>query len=152
MIDIVPFWWWFVTAGLIATFELLLPTYFFLWLSAACFFTGLIAWIFPEIELWQDLSIFAVLAIGIVYVGKIYKRKITKGKIGELSDLLNNRLGTYTGRITPLTKKLSDNYGEVRLDDMPWKVKSKVESLPVGTKVKITGVDGMTLMVEPFDS
>lgn|GEM_PF-2043401 len=151
MIETISSWWWISIGVALAILEILMPTYFFLWLSLAGFLTGVITWAFPKLYLWQSLITFSFLSVGIMYGAKIYRKLFMGAKRGQKKDLLNNRLATYHGRVTPITKEVVDNYGEIYLDDMPWRVKASEKYLPVGAKVKIVGDEGMLFLVDPIN-
>lgn len=146
--ETIPFWWWISIGGFLAVLEILLPTYFFLWLSLAGFIMGVITWLAPGIYIWQGIIIFSFLSVIIMYAAGIFRRQLIRKDSSVKKNILNNRLATYYGRVTPITSQVIDSYGEIVLDDMTWKVKANQISIPVGTKVKIIGDEGMVLLVE----
>jgi len=52
----------------------------------------------------------------------------------------------YIGQVLTLTDGLNDGSGQVRLGDRRWKLRGP--SLPAGTRVRVTGVDGTVLIVD----
>jgi membrane protein implicated in regulation of membrane protease activity len=60
---------------------------------------------------------------------------------------LNQRSGSYVGRTVVLLEAIENGRGKVQIDDAIWQVEG--EDAPAGSKVRITGVDGMLLRAEP---
>jgi len=56
----------------------------------------------------------------------------------------------YIGQVLTLTDGLKDGSGQVRLGDRRWKLRGP--SVPAGTRVRVTGVDGTVLIVDRLPS
>ena len=60
---------------------------------------------------------------------------------------LNRRTTALVGRVVPLEHGIVQGRGRVQIADAFWDVSGP--ELPAGTPVRITGAEGMTLLVEP---
>ena len=143
---IVDFWhWWILGVGLIII-EILLPTFFALWMGIAAFITGLFLLLFPDLSWQYQLLIFALLSIVSILVWRQYYRDHP-----VLSDQpnLNKRGEQYIGRIITLQTPIVDGVGKIKLDDSTWKIQG-VDS-PVGKKVRIVALNNVVFTVESID-
>jgi len=52
----------------------------------------------------------------------------------------------YIGQVLTLTDGLRDGAGQVKLGDRRWKLRGP--SVPAGSRVRVTGVDGTVLIVD----
>lgn len=143
-----PSTWWLVLGIGLLVVEMLSGTMFFLFLSAGAFLVALLAWLTPLGPEWQ-----AVLFAGAAAASTLawYRlRPNPQDRVEQLAGArdLNNRLARFVGREVALEQGIVNGRGRVRLDDSYWDV-SGVE-LPAGARVRVVGVDGMTLRVEPL--
>ena len=53
----------------------------------------------------------------------------------------------YIGRVFTLAEPIADGRGRLHVDDTMWKIEG--DDVPAGTQVRVTGVDGVVLKVEP---
>jgi len=139
------FWHWWILAAVFAGIEILAPGVFFIWLGAAAALTGLIALVIPGMG-WQiEALMFAVLAIvSVVY----WRHRIKQGKgKDDPAATLNRRGEQMIGRTAVLAEPIQNGRGKARIDDTMWRVEGT--DLPAGTQIKVTGVDGAILKVEP---
>jgi membrane protein implicated in regulation of membrane protease activity len=60
---------------------------------------------------------------------------------------LNRRAQQLVGRVVPLMDAIVDGHGRVQIADAFWDVEGP--DLPTGTRVRIVGARGMTLLVQP---
>jgi len=99
----------------------------------------------PDLQwYWQWLA-FATLSVAFTL---IYWKKFRRFNETSESPLLNVRTQQLIGRRAPLVVAISSGSGKIQVADALWTV-SCAQDLPVGTIVKITGAEGMTLLVEP---
>jgi inner membrane protein len=145
--DFVPLlgnWIWWVVAGVLLFLELMAPGVFFIWLAAAAAAVGLL-----DISLnmgWQmELVAFAALALVSVLAG----RSLLKKRHVLDSDLpnLNQRMFDYVGRTFSLHEPIVDGRGRIDIDGTLWEVRGP--DAAKGTHMKVTGVEGLRLKVEP---
>ncbi len=138
-------WVWFVAAGVFLLFELLLPGVFFMWLAIAAVATGLADYL---LDLpWQaELLLFAFLSAVAVFAG----RRFYKGPGMEPADnpYLNRRQMGYVGRTFTLKEPITDGRGKLAIEDTVWEIEGP--DLAAGTRVKVTAVSNMSLIVEPI--
>jgi inner membrane protein len=133
-------WSWFILAGLLLIGELLSPGVFLMWLGGAAALTGLV-----DIALglsWQsEVIIFAVLSAVLVFASWNWVKTQRTPKSDQPH--LNLRHGAYVGRVFVLEKAISNGSGKIKIEDALWDVDGP--DLPVGAKVKVTGVNGLRL-------
>jgi membrane protein implicated in regulation of membrane protease activity len=142
----IEFWhWWIAAIGLIVV-EALAPGAIFLWLGVSAGVVGVVLLAAPDLSWENQLLIFAVLSVGSVFGWRVYhKSHPTETDLPTL----NRRGEQYVGRVLTLNEAIVNRGGKVRLDDTSWKVEG--DDLPAGARVKVTGVDGVVLKVEPAD-
>jgi membrane protein implicated in regulation of membrane protease activity len=145
-LDHIVFWHWWILAGLLLILELTAPAFFFLWVGIAAAAVGLILLVFPAINLETQLILFAVASVVSVLAWRKY-RETRPLKTDQPN--LNRRGHQYIGRVFSLNDPISNGVGKVTVDDSTWRVKGP--DLPVGTHVKVTGVDGVVFKVELAD-
>ena len=145
-LDHIVFWHWWILAGLLLIIELTAPAFFFLWLGIAAAAVGLILLVFPSIPIETQLVLFGIASIVAVLAWRKY-RESRPLKTDQPN--LNRRGHQYIGRVFSLNDPISNGVGKVTVDDSTWKVKGP--DLPVGTHVKVTGVDGVVFKVELAD-
>ncbi|MCB1639472.1 MAG: NfeD family protein, partial [Thiothrix sp.] len=63
---------------------------------------------------------------------------------------LNNRLRSHIGRQYVLSSAIINGNGAIRVDDSYWRVTGP--DLPAGTRVTITGVNGITFTVSEAET
>ncbi|AKK64817.1 NfeD family protein [Xanthomonas oryzae] len=135
---------WAVLALLLIAAETLVPGAFLLWMGIAAAAVCVLVLVLPDIALLVQIVAFVVLSFVSVHVYRTWFR----GK-GRESDrpLLNRRAEQLIGRRVLLDQAIDDGGGRVKVDDAFWVVAGP--DLPAGTPVRIVGVDGMTLLVQP---
>ena len=133
--------WWIAGVGLVAV-EVLLPGTFFLWLGVSAGLTGLVLLVLPEFDWHYQVLMFSVLSVGSIYAGRKLWRP---GAESTDEPALNRRAMQYVGRVVTLEKAIAGGRGKARIGDSLWLVAG--EDLPVGTEVRVTGVDGTVLKV-----
>lgn len=137
-------WHWWVLAALLMILEIITPGVFLLWLGVAGVIVGGVLWFWPDIGWeWQLLS-FAILSILSIVLARRY---LMFRPIKTDQPRLNRRGEQYIGRTLVLDEAIVNGYGKVRVDDSTWKVEGP--DAPVGTSVKVVGVEGVLLKVEP---
>lgn len=137
------YWAWFVLGGVLLVAEIAVPGAFLLWLGLAALVTGALAYV---VDLaWQgQVLAFAALAVAAVLVG----RKVSPGP-GRASDrpFLNRRAQGFVGRVFTLEEPIMGGVGRVRIDDTVWRITGP--DAAAGSDVRVVGVDGAVLKVEP---
>lgn len=152
-LETVTFWHWLALGAALTILEIVLPGMFLLWLGAAGFLTGGLLWLLPKLTIETQLIFFAVLSVLSVLVGRVVQR----GSREEESDqpLLNQRGEQYVGGIYVLEDDMANGHGKVSIGDTVWSVEMTADepglpaAMPKGAFVKVIGVEGATLIVEP---
>ncbi len=137
-------WHWFGSALILVILEVLLGTSFFLlWVAVSAVIVGVILLMVPVLIWEYQFLIFA----GTAVICLIYWRAHFKNN-HSTSDQpnLNRRNEQYVGRVVTLGEPLVNGRGRIQIDDSYWRVEGP--DLPVGTAVKIVGVDGVVLRIE----
>jgi hypothetical protein len=142
-------WAWMLLGLVLLGLEVVLPGTFMLWFALAAIATGVVA-LAADAAGWTGLTwqaeagLFAVLSVVAVVAGRSWMRR----RRAEPADAagLNERANRHVGRRAQLTDPIVDGRGRLDLDDTVWLVSGP--DLPAGTTVRITGADGVRLMVE----
>ena len=134
-------WTWIILGVVLIGLELVAPGAFLLWLGLAPILTGLIdGWASLS---WQIATLtFAGLSVVSVLVGRGVNRAPQTGEAATL----NRRGEGLTGRVFTLEAPIVAGEGRVRIDDSSWRILGP--DTPAGARVRVTRVDGATLIVE----
>jgi inner membrane protein len=134
--------WAAITLVLFAA-EAMAPGAFMLWLGFAAVAVFLAVLLVPGIPLLAQVAAFIVLSFISIQV----YRKWFRGRERQSDQpALNRRAAALVGRVVPLERGIVQGRGRVQIADAYWDVSGP--ELPVGSLVRITGADGMTLQVE----
>ncbi len=136
-------WNWLILAGLFLVLELLAPGIFLVWFGIAAGIVGALALLFDMAWQWQFV-LFAVLSLAAAVVA----RKFFRSDAAQ-SDrpLLNRRAQQHVGKSYVVAEPIENGRGKVKIGDTLWRVEGADAAR--GARVKVTGADGPTLMVEP---
>lgn len=138
------FWHWLLVGVVFCTAEAFVPGAFFLGMGLSALIVGGSLWAIPTMDWKVQLIVFAVLSVISIFAG----RKLLKHKpVTSDQPLLNQRGAQYVGRTFNLHEPIVNGDGKIRVDDSTWRVSG--EDAPKGTRVKVTGVNGVVLEVEP---
>ncbi|MBC8037090.1 MAG: NfeD family protein [Rhizobiales bacterium] len=138
-------WFWWVVAGLLLMLELTAPGVFFIWLAIPAAVVGLLD---MALDLgWQtELLVFAALSLVSVFAGRTWLKK--RHVFDSDQPNLNQRMFDFVGRSYVLDEAIAEGRGRLVIDSTIWEVRGP--DAPKGARVKVTGVDGLRLTVEPF--
>jgi membrane protein implicated in regulation of membrane protease activity len=137
------FWQWGIAALVLIIIEMLAPGAFFLWLGIAAAVVGVVMYFAPDISWQLQFSIFAVVSIVSLVV---WHRVLKKNPTETDQPKLNRRGEQYVGRTFTLSEPIVNGQGKIRVDDSTWKIEGK--DCDSGSKIEITGVDGVMLRVK----
>ena len=134
---------WAAIALLLFAAEAMAPGAFMLWLGFAAVAMALVVLVAPGLGWLAQAVLFSVLALISVAV---YRRWF-RGR-GRQSDkpLLNRRAEQLVGSVAVLDQAIEGGRGRVKIDDAFWTVEGP--DLPVGMRVRVVAVNGMTLKVQ----
>lgn len=135
-------WRWIVLGLVLLALELIAPGTLLLWLGIAAVLVGLIALVIDPG--WQvELIAFAVLGLAAAVGWWIYGRPDNAAASDR--PMLNRRAERHVGKVFTLDAAIVNGDGRLRIDDTTWRVAGP--DLPAGSKVKVLGVEGITLVV-----
>ncbi|MBF0126418.1 MAG: NfeD family protein [Magnetococcales bacterium] len=137
-------WHWGIVAVVLVILEVLSPAFFFLWLAIAAGLVGGVVWFDPAMGWkgqWLLFSGFSLLSLGGWHL--LLKKQPTHSD----RPTLNRRATQYLERIFTLSEPIENGMGRIRVDDSSWQVAGP--DVPQGAKVRVVGVDGTLLLVEP---
>ena len=137
-----PHWFWLALGLILAIGEITIPGVFLIWLAAAALVTGVVAWVTP-LGMPLQIVVFAALAIAFVFIGRNYLRR---HPIESADPQMNDRGARAVGENVIVTSVIAGGTGRVRLGDSEWLAKGP-DAEP-GTRMKVTGHDGVVLVVE----
>ena len=124
-------------------FEIVLPSYFFLWLGGAAIAVGVVLLAAPDLPFIAQGGLFAALGIVAFYMS----RRFIKERKNQPHNKLNKRGAGMIGTIVILETAIEHGRGSAKIGDSVWAVTS-TQDLPAGSAVKIIAADGATLTVE----
>lgn len=142
-----PAGWWLAIGMLLIVVEMLTGTFFFLFLGIGALLVSALVWTLGIGGFAQGV-VFGIAAIAAV--GAWYRlRPNPDDRIEQLSGAagLNNPNARFVGREAELTEAIQGGEGRIRLDDSLWFVAGP--DLPAGSRVRVVGVTGSKLRVEP---
>ncbi|MDT8309819.1 MAG: NfeD family protein [Methylophaga sp.] len=143
---LIDFWHWWILAVALVIVEILLPSFFALWLAIAAALTGLLLLIFPGLGWEWQLLLFALFSVVSIIA---WRRYYQKHPIKTDEPLLNRRGEGYLGRELTLSQPIVDGIGKIRLDDSTWKVQGP--DCPAGSKIRIIALNNVVFTVELVD-
>jgi membrane protein implicated in regulation of membrane protease activity len=139
-------WNWVVLGLILMIFEVAAPGIFLLWFGVAALIVGAVAILFGEaLGLgWQiQVILFLVLSVIAVFIGR---RLIGATDVVSDEPLLNMRGEQLIGQVVTLEEATVNGRGRARVGDSLWRVTGP--DLAAGTRVRITGIDHGTLVIE----
>lgn len=136
---------WGTLALLLMAGEALLPGAALLWFGLAAAAMFLIVAVLPDLSFATQAALFIALSFAAVAIWRVWFRRTE-----PVSDqpALNRRTAQLVGTHAVLERAIENGRGRVQIADAYWDVTGP--DLPVGTRVRITGGTGMTLVVEPL--
>jgi inner membrane protein len=139
-------WWhWIVIAVVLAAAETLLPGAIAIWFAVSAAIVGLVMVVFDGLP-WQYQWLgFAILGIVAMLAYRSWRNKYPDE---TEQPNLNQRGLQYIGSELVLVEAIEQGQGRARLGDGVWKVEGP--ELPVGARVRVTGVKGAVLTVTPL--
>jgi len=147
LIGQVVFWHWWAFGIVLLIVEMLVPGAFFLWMGIAAGLVGGVLLFAPDMGWEYQVTIFAVLSVASI-VG--WRAWLAKHPTETDEPMLNRRGAQYVGRIFVLSETLPLGRGSIRVDDTTWQaVCDAGDDLAAGARVRVTGLDGTTLKIEP---
>lgn len=136
-------WHWWTLAIVLMVFEVFAPGAIFLWIGLSAVIVGIFILFASEMSWESQILIFAVFSVLSIIIWRAWRKRHPR-----ISDhpTLNRRSEQYIGRIFTLDTPIIDGVGRIHVDHTIWKIHGP--NCPAGTTVKVTGVDGVLLLVE----
>ncbi len=142
LLNNLDYWHWFILAVLLVILEVFSPGVFFIWMGMAAGIVGIILLAVPQLDWQYQLLIFALFSVTDILAARlILKRRPIKTD----QPTLNRRGEQYTGRVFTLQEPIINGEGKIHVDDSTWKIRGK--DCPLGSHVRVTGADGVVLLV-----
>ena len=140
----IEFWHWWIAAVVFVVIEVFAPGTVALWMGISAAVVGLLLLAIPDLTWQTQFLVFAVLSVATVIGWRTYQLRYP-----TVSDqpTLNRRGEQYVGRVFTLDEAIVNGSGKIHVDDTMWKVVGV--DLAEGTQVRVTGVEGTLLTVEP---
>ncbi len=140
----IEFWHWWIAAIVLIVVEVFAPGTVALWMGVSAAVVGLLLLAVPGLSWQTQFLVFAILSVATVIGWRTYQLRYP-----TVSDqpTLNRRGEQYIGRVFTLDEAIVNGTGKIHVDDTMWKVVGA--DLAEGTQVRVTGVEGTLLTVEP---
>ena len=142
--DIAPHWAWLTLGVLLAGLEMLLPGYYLIWIALAAILTGVLT-AFVPFGVALQVVLFVALALLSVFSAR---RFLSENPIVSADPLMNRRVARMVGQTAVVVQPIEHGSGRVHFGDSEWIASGP--DVAVGERVRITGSDGVTLLVEPL--
>jgi membrane protein implicated in regulation of membrane protease activity len=137
------FWHWLIFGVLLMALEVLAPAMVLMWFGFGALVAGVALWLFPGLPLGMQILIFALVSLVSVFGWRM--SRFREENITSDTPDLNNRLHSHIGKEYVLTEAIINGRGSMRVGDTAWRVRG--DDLPAGTRVRVTGVDGVIFTV-----
>jgi len=138
-----PAWLWLIGGVILLISEIIAPGFFLVFIGVAAIATGAFTLLF-DLGTAPQLALFALYAVIAFMVGrKVYANQ----NVDSTDPLLNDRSARLLGKLVTVVSEVDEHSGRVRVGDSEWSARGG-PGRP-GERVRITGVDGNCLLVEP---
>ena len=138
-------WAWVVLGLALLALELAVPGVLAFWIGLAALAVGVLTLLEP-IAGW-DWRAQAVVFVALSGLFAVIGRRMTAERDTGEGTRLNRPSRDLIGRTGTLLDAIEGGTGRAKLGDTLWRVEGP--DLPAGTRVRVTGEAGGTLMVEP---
>ena len=138
-------WNWFILAVVLLVVETIIPGIHFMWFGLAALIVGAIALALPDLFTWQwQIAVFGLVSFASIWLLRQYWRP---DSVESDEPHLNVRGSQYVGQIVIVEQEITGGRGRVRVGDTVWSARGP--DIAAGAEVRVTGVDGTVLVVEP---
>ena len=140
------FWIWFIVAVAFLIIEALTVDLVSVWFAASALIMGVVAAIFPELDVWWEIGIFVALSIVLVLSTRKLVKKFFKRKKGQETNLELN-IG-HTAIVVEEIDNLHEK-GSVKINGLIWTARSETgEVIEEGALVVFKSISGNKAFVE----
>ncbi len=147
LLQLAPYWYWWVFACTLFIMEMLVPDIFFMALAIAAVLVGLLLALFPQLSFAWQFFAFSTLSIVGLLISRVY---LERTPIETDAPLLNKFGASYVGRVFTLNEPIVDGVGQIKADSSYWNVSGP--DCPAGTRVRVIGVTGIVLKIKPIET
>ena len=142
-----PFWYWFIFAGLLLIAEIMTGTTYLLWPAAAAALVGLLD-MGPMDGMWEwQLAIFSIVTILLTLFATPYARDWIHNQPTD-NEMLNQRGDRQIGKIVPAHSDFIDGHGKVKIHDTVWLAESDPSiEIKADDLLEVIAIEGATLKV-----
>jgi membrane protein implicated in regulation of membrane protease activity len=137
-------WIWLTIGVLLAGLEMLVPGVYLVWLGIAAIITGVLTGLL-HLSLPAQVIDFVFLSLIIAFSARRFLRD---SPIIGADPLMNRRVARMLGQTAVVVQAIEHGSGRVHFGDSEWIASGP--DVAVGERVRITGSDGATLLVEPI--
>jgi membrane protein implicated in regulation of membrane protease activity len=143
--DLDAHWVWLTLGLLLAGLEMLVPGVYLIWLAAAALITGVLTFAF-DLSLPFQVIDFVFLSLIMAFSAKRFLRD---RPIESADPLMNRRGARMVGETALVVSAIEHGSGRVKVGDSEWIARGV--NVAAGVRVRITGTDGSSLLVEPLE-
>lgn len=137
-------WAWITLGVVLAGLEMLVPGVYLMWLAVAAIVTGVLTGL---LDLSLPLQVIDFVFLSLIIAFSV--RRFLRDKPIESSDPLMNRRGArMVGQTAVVVQAIEHGSGRIHIGDSDWIARGP--NVAVGERVRITGIDGSSLLVEPM--
>ena len=139
-----PGWIWAIGGVLLLIAEIVAPGFFLVFVGAAAIATGLFTLLF-DLGAAPQLALFALYSVLAVMIGKRWY-----GEPDAIDEnlRLNEPARRLVGKTVTVVSAVDEHGGRVRVGDGEWNARGGPAE--PGERVKVTGVEGNCVIVEPI--
>ncbi len=136
---------WIIAGVIVLIVELLVPTFFLLWVAAGCFVGAIVAAVLPGVA-WAPWAAFVGSTAVLLYLGGPLTRRLQKQRLTPSNvDAIIGKEGVVLETIDPI-----ENTGRIRINADEWRARAD-EYIERGARVCVLSVEGATLVVTEWD-
>ena len=139
-------WHWLTGAVIIIVLEMLMGTYYLLWVGFAAAVTALVQWMFG-IGWHVQFIVFFIFSLISVVAWHYYSKN--NPEVDTMPNL-NKRGHQYIGRTFNLSHAIVNGVGKINVDDSTWKVGG--EDMEVGTRIEVVDIRSTILKVKKYQN
>jgi membrane protein implicated in regulation of membrane protease activity len=137
-------WVWLTLGVVLAGLEMLAPGVYLIWLGIAAIVTGVLTGLL-HLSLPMQVVDFVFLSLIVAFSARRFLRD---SPIASADPLMNRRLARMVGETGVVVQAIEHGSGRVHIGDTEWITRGL--DVPAGERVRVTGSDGATLLVEPL--
>nr|WP_243415106.1 NfeD family protein [Altererythrobacter segetis] len=136
-------WVWMTLGVILVGLEMLVPGVYLIWLGVGAILTGLFTAV-AHLSLPMQVIDFVFLSLILLFSARRFLRD---SPIVSADPLMNRRVARMVGQTAVVVQAIEHGSGRVHFGDSEWIASGP--DVAVGERVRITGSDGATLLVEP---